>query len=1140
MPLRRGPVCWRVGFLEIKGGEPEPHRPVFFDSTGRRRLVVAAVSWAGGSLLGVLTACLIVTSLFGPVLPVALLGVPRELSSQRLLAPASKGEPEYGGHAALAFATDAAAAARYAYLVNWDENSFSSLKRNARSLDHLIVEWLHVAGPGGVLLRDAPIQEALVNGWLKANAPQLKVLPLVNNYDEVHSRWDPAAAEAVLRSAPARGQFASDIDRFVTDGHYAGVVLDLEQIPIDAQSDYVKLVDELAEIFRGRGLQLLVALAPNSTAYDYAGLAAAADGLIVMSYDEHTEKGVQGPLASQGWFETVLARHLKSVPADKLIVSIGSYGYDWENGQAAQEISVQEAWELLEESRARLSFDKNSLNPTFSYFDANSQTQHQVWYLDAVTAYDQIAVALPARPMGLALWRLGTEDPSIWSVLGRGRSADATALAAIETLHAGYDVLYKGKGEVLSASGVLQEGSRQITHDPASNLITAQQIGAFPKATTITRWGARNDKVLALTFDDGPDPRFTPKILDILAEKSVKATFFIVGSAGALNTDLLRRIYREGHEIGNHTFTHLNTTIASPERIQFEINATQRLIESTIGARTTLFRPPYGDDLEPQTIDGAQVLTLAGALGYLTIGMDIDPKDWQRPLASQIVAATIEQASKGHGKVILLHDAGGLRNSTIEALPQIVDKLREAGFRFLPVHELLGLSRDEVMPRVGPEDAWITASNYAGFAFFKNMNAFLTLFFYAGIVLGTVRLVWVASFALVHARRERQRLHLVWTPTSIAALIPAFNEEKVICKSVQALLASPERNFKIIVIDDGSSDATIDVVRRTFAHNERVSVLSKENGGKWAALNHGLAHTDAEVVVTLDADTQFEPDALRWLVRHFADASVAAVAGAAIVRQPNQSHHPLPGTGIRHQPEPRPARARNRQWHYRRAWRHRRLATQRSACRGWFSARHAGRGCGGNGAPGAARLEGALRAAGGRAHGGPRNRRGFHEAALALDVRHPAGGVQEPLGDMAGSADRVGLFGLPNIIVFQFVFTLIAPAMDLMLLWCIAAGINNYVLGPPDAVFPPALLRVAAYWAYFQTLEIVTAALAMAIESHSRGMWRLLPLLVLQRFCYRQLLYVTALRAAAAALKGRMLGWNKLIRTGRVVGHFGV
>ena len=134
----------------------------------------------------------------------------------------------------------------------------------------------------------------------------------------------------------------------------------------------------------------------------------------------------------------------------------------------------------------------------------------------------------------------------------------------------------------------------------------------------------------------------------------------------------------------------------------------------------------------------------------------------------------------------------------------------------------------------------------------------------------------------------------------------------------------------------------------------------------------------------------------------------------------------------------------------------------------------------------------------------------------------------------------LGLFGLPNIIVFQFVFTLIAPAMDLMLLWSLISGVNNYVSGPADAVFPsPALRTVGAYWLYFQILEVATAALAIAIEHRGRTMWRLLPLLVLQRFCYRQLLYVTALRAALAALKGHMLGWNKLIRTGRVASHFG-
>jgi len=1130
-----------VGFLLNKGVQPELFRPVFFDSTGRRRLIVTAVSWAGGTLLGVLAACLIVTSLFGPALPgFARLGVPRELSSQRLPAPASKDEPAYGASQVRAAALDGArTAARYAYLVNWDDNSFSSLKRNARALDYLIVEWLHLEGAGGDLAKDAPAKQALVSDWLKTNAPELKVLASVNNYDEARSRWDSEAVEAMLISAAARTNFAAALDRFVTEGRYAGVVLDLEEIPARAQSDYVKLVRELAGMFSGRSLQLLVALPPEGTAYDHVGLAAAADALILMSYDEHTEKGAPGPLASQGWFETVLARQLKKIPADKLIVSVGSYGYDWEQGKAAQEISVQEAWELMEESRAHVSFDAKSLNPTFSYLDDAAKAHHQVWYLDAVTAYDHIAVTLPARPKGLALWRLGTEDPSIWSVLGRGRLADGYARNEIKTLHAGYDVLYKGKGEVLSASGVLQQGARQISHDAFSNLITGQRIVAYPKATTITRWGARSDKVLALTFDDGPDPRYTPKILDILAQKGVQATFFIVGSAGALNTDILERIYREGHAIGNHTFTHLNTTIASPERLAFEINATQRLIESTVGARTTLFRAPYGDDLEPQTIDAAQALTLAGSLGYLSIGMDIDPKDWRRPLPSQIVTATLEQATKSEGKVILLHDAGGIRTSTIEALPQIIDKLREAGFRFVPVHELLGLSRDDVMPRIGPEDAWITASNYAGFAFFKGMNSFLTLFFYAGIALGTLRLVWVAGFALVHARRERRRQHQRWMPASIVALIPAYNEEKVICNSIHALLATPDVDFKVIVIDDGSSDATAEVVRRTFEHTQRVDVLTKPNGGKWAALNYGLAHTDAEVVITLDADTQFEPDALPWLVRHFADPEVAAVAGAAIVG--NQINLITRFQALEY--------VINQNLDRRAlevvngitvvpgaigAWRRSALlavggflpdtlaedaeATVRLA-RGDWKVLYEPRAGARTEAP---ETIGCFM----------KQRLRWMFGTLQVAFKNlPAVWRVRPIG--------LGLFGLPNIIVFQFVFTLIAPAMDMMVAWSLISAINNYVSGPPEAVFlSPALHTVAAYWLYFQVLELVTAALAIALERKSRNIWRLLPLLVLQRFCYRQLLYVTALRAALAALKGHMLGWNKLIRTGRVVGHF--
>ena len=154
--------------------------------------------------------------------------------------------------------------------------------------------------------------------------------------------------------------------------------------------------------------------------------------------------------------------------------------------------------------------------------------------------------------------------------------------------------------------------------------------------------------------------------------------------------------------------------------------------------------------------------------------------------------------------MVLLHDAGGVRTPTIAALPEIIDTLRAEGFEFVTIHELLGLKRDEAMPRVNSDEALIVSLNLAGFALISGINSLAYFLFHLGIALGTIRLIWVTIFALVHARRARQRDDHVWTPRSMAAIIPAFNEAKVICKSVRALLASHMADFKIIVVDDGS------------------------------------------------------------------------------------------------------------------------------------------------------------------------------------------------------------------------------------------------------------------------------------------------------------------------------------------------
>src|SRR5262249_50084011 len=173
------------------------------------------------------------------------------------------------------------------------------------------------------------------------------------------------------------------------------------------------------------------------------------------------------------------------------------------------------------------------------------------------------------------------------------------------------------------------------------------------------RFGAAKGR-LALTFDDGPDPDWTPKILDALKQANAPGTFFVIGLNAEQYPGLIKREIEEGHEIGNHTFTHPNIANISDTQFGLELSATRVLLESIVGRRTYLFRPPYAEDAEPDTPDEVHPLETASDRSYLTVGMQIDPKDWQTPGVDAIVQNTIKESSKGN--IILLHDAGGDRS----------------------------------------------------------------------------------------------------------------------------------------------------------------------------------------------------------------------------------------------------------------------------------------------------------------------------------------------------------------------------------------------------------------------------------------------------------------------------------------------
>src|SRR5262245_14124851 len=309
---------------------------------------------------------------------------------------------------------------RAAYYVTWDAASFVSLKEYYPQIDILFPEWLHVLNQDGVLqtVDDANnLFPAVQNGkahftddrvmaFLKAEKAEVDVFPLVNNFDPVDKRW--VGVGRFLNDPAARQTFRSQVLMFLASDRFKGAALDFEEIPLQAQPGYRALVEELGQDLHSRGLKLYINVPVTDPDYDYARLAAAADGLVLMNYDQHQPTSAPGPVAAQEWFTNNLRQAVKDLPKSTIICSIGSYGYDWATSGKKRKVigvntdNVQESWLHARESDSEIELDPDSLNPHFAYSEDNG-VEHQVWFLDAVTALNQMRAA---RSFGIRTFAL--------------------------------------------------------------------------------------------------------------------------------------------------------------------------------------------------------------------------------------------------------------------------------------------------------------------------------------------------------------------------------------------------------------------------------------------------------------------------------------------------------------------------------------------------------------------------------------------------------------------------------------------------------------------------------------------------------------------------------------------------------------
>ncbi|HEX3865212.1 MAG TPA: polysaccharide deacetylase family protein, partial [Gemmatimonadaceae bacterium] len=590
-----------------------------------------------------------------------------------------------------------------------------SLKRHASQITTVALLGLQL-GEDGTLI------DHLDRNMLRlAHDEGLRTVVVVQNLDRDSGQWQPERVRSLARDRAARTRLAEELVRLCEAERLQGAHLAFDGLR--DWRDLEPLAMDVGRRLRRAQLDLLIDVPPGVDGDALKSLAQHTSGVVVMAFDEYDAGSPAGPVASDAFVESALRSASAHIPAAKLTAALAAHGYEWITGAPGRRISFDEAHALARNAQVALRRSSDNLHAQFR----SGEQRHELWIGDAASIERQSSIARAAGIRALALSTLGGEDPDVWRALHEGlatRAANSTrtrtpsVTPAIAAEHDKSD----GANEpnpLRTASPPNHEESLEIAI--TNDLALSRHTGGAPPTQSSTRVAGRRPpfvqdrpvddergmtlsapfspsrtppaepKQVALIFVDGPRIESTPAILDALRHHHLAATFFVTGTQSLRMPDLVERIFREGHELGNATFTRPRIDQSSQigaTRLRLELETTSRLIELIVGRRPRLARANAASPTALKT----RMLT---ALGYIE---NIATRE--KPLVAntdqEIIRESLEQAdSLG---VIVIPDKPAAAAMLPRVLPQLIAQLSNRGFRLVPLSRVTGLQRDDIMP----------------------------------------------------------------------------------------------------------------------------------------------------------------------------------------------------------------------------------------------------------------------------------------------------------------------------------------------------------------------------------------------------------------------------------------------------------